>query len=75
MQKGAQMNKSNKSDSASTNTAEKDLSSQRYNQLELNFATSIATVYQFPTTALGRQRSSEDASKRLLEFAAQLPDW
>lgn len=69
------MKKSDKSDSASTNAAEMELSSQRCNQLELNFATSIATVYQFPTTARGRQRGSEDASKRLLEFAAQLPDW
>lgn len=69
------MKKSDKSDSASTNAAEMELSSRRCNQLELNFATSIAVIYQFPTTARGRQRSSEDASKRLLEFAAQLPDW
>ena len=47
-------------------------------QLELSLSVKSAKVLSFPVSVPSTQRSacsSDEVSKRLLEFASRLPDW
>lgn len=45
-------------------------------QLELALVAKSATIFAFPPVqARNQPKQNDDATRRLLEFAARLPDW